>query len=52
LYIPHDGPKHYRGIGLRIEDNVVVGKTHRDIINLTSGCKKEVSDIEALVRGG
>ncbi|KAL6452856.1 ICP55 Intermediate cleaving peptidase 55 [Candida maltosa Xu316] len=51
LYIPNDGPKHYRGIGLRVEDNVVVGATPKDIINLTRECKKEVADVEELVKG-
>ncbi|RCK64355.1 Intermediate cleaving peptidase 55 [Candida viswanathii] len=52
LYIPLDGPKSYRGIGLRIEDNVVVGQNHEDDkINLTRSCFKEVADVEAAVRG-
>lgn len=53
LYIPLDGPKSYRGIGLRIEDNVVVGHDHADDkINLTRSCKKELADVEALISGG
>ena len=52
LYIPLDGPKSYRGMGLRIEDNVVVGQDlSDDKINLTHSCKKEVTDVEALVSG-
>lgn len=54
LYIPIDDkwPKEYQGIGVRVEDDVVVGKTKDDIINLTSGCVKEVSDIESLIKSG
>ncbi|CCG25754.1 Icp55 protein [Candida orthopsilosis Co 90-125] len=54
LYIPEDDrwPKHFQGIGVRVEDDVVVGKTNDEIINLTSGCVKEVVDIESLINGG
>lgn len=54
LYIPKDDkwPKHYQGIGVRVEDDVVVGRSSKDIINLTSGCVKEIADIEALIRNG
>lgn len=54
LYIPKDNkwPKSFQGIGIRVEDNVVVGKANDEIINLTSGCVKEIADIEALIRSG
>ncbi|KAI5965211.1 ICP55 [Candida pseudojiufengensis] len=54
LYIPYDDkwPKHFQGIGIRIEDDVVVGKSNDEIINLTSGCVKEIADIESLIQGG
>ena len=54
LYVPFDDkfPKHFQGIGVRVEDDIVVGKTSSEILNLTSGCVKEVADIEALIRAG
>ncbi len=50
LYIPHDdkdAPEELRGIGIRIEDDVVVTATGID--NLTIDAPKEVSELEALV---
>lgn len=46
VYVPIDDrfPKHYQGIGIRIEDNVVVGKNTNEI--LTEECLKEVEDVE------
>ncbi|ODV79215.1 uncharacterized protein CANTADRAFT_52362 [Suhomyces tanzawaensis NRRL Y-17324] len=54
LYIPQDDkwPKHYQGIGVRVEDDIVVGKNSDDILNLSAGCIKEVEDIEALISKG
>ncbi|CCE78671.1 Piso0_000697 [Millerozyma farinosa CBS 7064] len=54
LYIPFNDkyPKAYQGIGVRVEDNVVVGKNFEDSLNLTSLCAKEVADVEALVKNG
>lgn len=54
LYIPQDNkwPKHFQGIGVRVEDDIVVGSTQDEIINLSSGCVKEVADIEALISSG
>lgn len=54
IYVPFSDkwPKHYHGIGVRVEDDVVVGKNSKDILNLTSLCVKEVVDIELLVRLG
>ena len=53
LYIPEDDrwPKHFQGIGIRVEDDVVVGEANDEIINLTSGCVKEIVDIESLING-
>jgi Xaa-Pro aminopeptidase len=40
-------PKELRGIGIRIEDDILVtADGHR---NLTEACPKEVRDLEALV---
>ncbi|KAF9932149.1 hypothetical protein FBU30_008836 [Linnemannia zychae] len=46
LYIPRDSayPEKYRGIGIRIEDNVVIGKTVPHILSVTA--PKEIVDIE------
>lgn len=54
LYIPISDkwPKHFQGIGVRVEDDVAVGKSAADILNLTSLCVKEVKDIEALISLG
>ncbi|KAI3406152.2 ICP55 [Candida oxycetoniae] len=54
LYIPENSswPKHFQGIGVRVEDDIVVGKTSDEIINLSSGCVKEIADIESLIRNG
>jgi intermediate cleaving peptidase 55 len=50
LYIPDDDkwPKHFRGLGVRIEDCVVVGKTKGTQIILSVDAVKEIDDIEAL----
>ena len=50
LYVPLDdteAPKEYRGLGVRIEDNILV--TANGCENMTSLAPKEVSEIEALV---
>lgn len=51
LYIPSDDdiPEVYRGIGVRIEDNVLI--TDYGCKNLTSGVPKEIGDIEELMAG-
>lgn len=52
LYIPPDdksAPAKYRGIGIRIEDDVVV--TEDGNINLTASVPKEIEEIEAVMAG-
>ncbi len=51
LYVAADdpkAPKAYRGLGVRIEDDVVV--TEDGILNLTQAIPKNVDDVEAWVR--
>jgi Xaa-Pro aminopeptidase len=53
LYIPPDdtsAPAKYRGIGIRIEDDVLV--TQDGNVNLTAGVPKNVEEIEALMNNG
>lgn len=53
LYIPLDdlkAPKELRGLGFRIEDNIVV--TEQGAENMTEGAIKEVDALEALVGSG
>ncbi|MES2854667.1 MAG: aminopeptidase P N-terminal domain-containing protein [Bdellovibrionota bacterium] len=50
LYIPYDdmsAPEELRGIGIRIEDDVVVTATGLDV--LTKDCPKEISELESLI---
>ncbi|WP_404376416.1 Xaa-Pro aminopeptidase [Vreelandella aquamarina] len=49
LYIPADDdiPSAYRGMGIRIEDNVVVTEQGHDI--LTDGVPKQVAEIEQIM---
>jgi len=51
LYIGTDSaaPDKYKGIGVRIEDDVVITATGVDV--LTAGVPKEIDDIEALMKG-
>lgn len=44
-----DVPAQYKGIGVRIEDNLLI--TEYGNKNLTSGAPKEIADIEALMAG-
>jgi len=45
-----DIPERYSGIGIRIEDDVLVTKDGPFV--LTSACPKEIEDIEQLVGKG
>ncbi|MDQ6787227.1 MAG: aminopeptidase P N-terminal domain-containing protein [Acidobacteriota bacterium] len=50
LYIPlddKDAPSKYRGIGVRIEDDVLV--TEDGNVNLTANCPKQAEEIEGLM---
>lgn len=53
VYFPENDtnyPEHYRGIGIRIEDNVAVGKDTFTV--LTAEAAKEIVDIENIAQGG
>ncbi|KAG0255763.1 hypothetical protein BG011_004943 [Mortierella polycephala] len=52
LYIPRDGayPEEYQGIGIRIEDNVVIGKTVPYVLSVTA--PKEIVDVEYCCASG
>lgn len=50
LYIPADdtsAAKEFRGIGIRIEDNILVTSTGHE--NLTRRCPKEIADLERVI---
>ena len=50
LYIPEDGTsvhKSLRGIGIRIEDNILV--TLNGSENMTASCPKEIADLESII---
>lgn len=49
VYIPShfDGPERYRGIGIRIEDEVLITETGYEV--LTASIPKEINHIESLV---
>lgn len=47
-----DAPKHFRGIGMRFEDDVVVGDGHVSPEILSIDAVREVADIENLTSGG
>lgn len=53
LYVASDAEdveERWRGIGIRIEDDVVVTSDHHE--NLTTAIPKEIDDVEALVKEG
>ncbi len=50
LYVPHndeEAPQELRGLGIRIEDNILV--TEKGHENMTAMCPKEVDELEALI---
>lgn len=52
IYCPMDDtavPPAFRGLGMRIEDDVIVGGGTKDPEVLSKGAVKEVADVEALV---
>ncbi|KAG2014041.1 peptidase M24 [Coprinopsis cinerea AmutBmut pab1-1] len=51
IYVPPTAnfPKHYHNIGIRIEDEVLVGKRHPVV--LSSNAPKEIKDIEGACQG-
>ncbi|KAJ2799779.1 aminopeptidase [Coemansia furcata] len=51
VYVPYDSkfPKAFQGIGIRIEDDIVVGQSEADIENLTARAPRSVDEIEACV---
>ncbi|KAJ2400661.1 aminopeptidase, partial [Coemansia sp. RSA 2531] len=51
VYVPYDSkfPRAFHGIGIRIEDDIVVGQTEADIENLTARAPRSVDEIEACV---
>lgn len=53
LYVPLDdmsAPEEFRGMGVRIEDNIIVTETGH--YNMTQRCPKEIDDIENLMASG
>lgn len=53
IYIPHGDerwPRELWGVGMRIEDVVVVGEKKGEAVVLTREAVKEVEDVEALGR--
>lgn len=53
LYIPPgdtDAPKEFQGIGVRIEDDVLV--TPNGVEVMTQSCPKEVSELESIIGSG
>jgi Xaa-Pro aminopeptidase len=53
IYVPPDdksAPAKYRGIGVRIEDDVLV--TESGNVNLTANCPKQAEEIEELMNTG
>ena len=53
IYVPIDdekAPAHLRGIGIRIEDDVLVTTGQPEV--LTAACVKEIADVEAMVGTG
>ncbi|RDB15460.1 Intermediate cleaving peptidase 55 [Hypsizygus marmoreus] len=51
IYVPPTAnfPKHYHNIGIRIEDEVLVGKTHPTVLSVAA--PKEIVDVEGACQG-
>ncbi|KAA1465904.1 peptidase M24 [Dentipellis sp. KUC8613] len=51
VYVPKDPafPKHFQGLGIRIEDEVLIGKEHPVV--LSSAAPKEIVDVEGACQG-
>ncbi|OMJ26375.1 putative Xaa-Pro aminopeptidase 3 [Smittium culicis] len=48
VYVPYNSafPKHFQGIGIRIEDDVIVGKTKGSMQVITESIPKRIDEIE------
>jgi len=44
-----DAPEKFRGIGIRIEDNILITETGN--VNLTASAPKEIAEIESIMVG-
>ncbi|KAJ6612152.1 peptidase M24 [Mycena sp. CBHHK59/15] len=51
IYVPPSPlfPKHFHNIGIRIEDEVVIGKEHPVVLSV--GAPKEIADVEGACQG-
>ncbi|KAF9458010.1 peptidase M24 [Collybia nuda] len=51
IYVPPtpNFPKHFHNIGIRIEDEVLVGKTHPTVLSVSA--PKEIADVEGACQG-
>jgi len=51
VYVPADPqfPKHFHGLGMRIEDEVLVGAEHPVV--LSAAAPKEIEDVEGACQG-
>lgn len=50
IYIPHDRmdvPKEFRGVGIRIEDDILIAEDNKVEV-LTALCRKDRKDLENL----